>query len=75
VTLKLKTADFRIVTRRATPAHPPRSAEELAAAARALLERVGLPAETRYRLAGVGVSNFPDEEADSAQTDLFADPA
>jgi DNA polymerase-4 len=75
VTLKLKTADFRIVTRRATPAHPPRSAEELAAAARALLERVGLPPGTRYRLAGVGLSNFPDEEADPAQADLFADRA
>ncbi|GMU66786.1 MAG: DNA polymerase IV [Acidobacteriota bacterium] len=75
VTLKLKTADFRIVTRRSTPAHPPRSAEELAVAARTLLERVGLPPETRYRLAGVGISNFPDEESDGAQTDLFADPA
>jgi DNA polymerase-4 len=75
VTIKLKTADFRIVTRRATPPRPPASAEELAALALALLPRVELPPETRYRLAGVGLSNFPDEEDDGTQPGLFDDSA
>jgi len=75
VTLKLKTSDFRIVTRRVTPPKPPSSAEELAALALALLPRVELPSGTRYRLAGVGLSNFPDEEDDELQPGLFDDSA
>jgi len=71
VTVKLKTTEFRIVTRRTTPARPPASAAELAEIARTLLERVELPAETLYRLAGVGVSSFVDELDDPAQAALF----
>jgi DNA polymerase-4 len=71
VTVKLKTADFRVVTRRTTPPHPPTSAAELAAIALALLPRVELPPETRYRLAGVGLSNFPDDEEAELQARLF----
>jgi len=71
VTLKLKTSDFRIVTRRETAAAPVASAAELAAAARRLLERVDLPTETLYRLAGVGLSGFPDEEGEPLQRSLF----
>jgi DNA polymerase-4 len=71
VTLKLKTADFRIVTRRMTPPKPPASAAELAAIALALLPRVELPPATRYRLAGVGLSNFPDDEEAELQARLF----
>jgi DNA polymerase-4 len=72
VTLKLKTADFRVLTRRATPPHPPASAEELARLGVALLGRVELPETTRFRLAGLGLSNFPDDDGD-AQPLLFGD--
>jgi len=75
VTLKLKTADFKIVTRRLTPPHPPGSAAELAELARALAARIELPASTRYRLAGVGLSGFPEDEDDRAQPGLFDDSA
>ena len=73
VTIKLKTADFRILTRRTTPPRPPASAEELAGIALALLPRVEEPPATRYRLAGVGLSNFPDEEGEAIQPGLFDD--
>lgn len=58
VVLKLKTAQFRILTRSLTPETPPASAGELAAMAIALRERVALPESTRYRLVGVGLANF-----------------
>lgn len=62
VVLKLKTADFRTLTRSLTVQPPPRDAEELAAIALSLRERVDLPAATRYRLAGVGLSGFDDPD-------------
>jgi DNA polymerase-4 len=71
VVLKLKTAEFRILTRSLTPPTPPASAEELAALAWSLGERVALPATTRYRLVGVGLSGFVDAEY-GGQADLFA---
>ncbi len=71
VVLKLKTADFRILTRSHTPPQPPRSQQELAEIAVSLRDRVGLPATTLYRLVGVGLSNFRDAD-ELAQTDLFA---
>jgi DNA polymerase-4 len=74
VTIKLKTADFRIVTRRTTPPRPPASAAELVETARALAGRVDLPPATRYRLAGVGLSGFPDED-EGQQPGLFDDRA
>ncbi len=70
VFVKLKTQDFRIVTRSLTPPFPPASATELCAAARVLLGKVDLPRETRYRLAGIGLSNFTERESD-AQAELF----
>ncbi len=72
VVLKLKTADFRILTRSLTPATPPASLEELTRVALDLRDRVDLPASTRYRLAGVGLANFSDPEEVVAQSDLFA---
>ncbi|MNU01591.1 DNA polymerase IV [compost metagenome] len=69
--LKLKTDRFRILTRSQTSANPPASAAELAALARLLCERVELPPETLYRLAGVGMSNFADPQEQSRQPDLF----
>jgi DNA polymerase-4 len=74
VYLKLKTADFRNLTRSHTPAAPPASAGELEAIARGLLERVELPAATRYRLLGIGLSNFRDRESDTLQPELFDEP-
>ena len=60
VVLKLKTSDFRILTRSLSPERMPESAEQLAELAAALRERVGLPESTLYRLVGVGLGNFRD---------------
>jgi len=60
VVLKLKTREFEILTRSRTPAIPPESCEELTAIALSLRERVSLGAERRFRLVGVGLSNFQD---------------
>src|SRR5690348_11441067 len=62
VVLKLKTADFRILTRSLTPPRTPASLAEFADMACDLRERVGLPSRTRYRLVGVGVSGFVDRD-------------
>ena len=70
VVLKLKTADFRILTRSHTPPEPPASADELVDIALALRERVSLPESVRYRLVGVGLANFHDR-TELAQDDLF----
>lgn len=72
VVLKLKTAQFRILTRSFTPEAPPTSAEQLAALALALRERVDMPTQTRFRLVGVGLSGFRDREDIAVQSDLFA---
>ena len=58
--LKLKTAEFKILTRSHTPSFPPSSCEELTAIALSLRERVALGPQQRFRLVGVGVSNFLD---------------
>jgi len=70
VVLKLKTADFHILTRSHTPVLPPRCARELADIAVSLRERVAMPATTLYRLAGVGLANFRDMD-ELPQPDLF----
>ncbi|HVJ39029.1 MAG TPA: DNA polymerase IV [Stenotrophomonas sp.] len=72
VVLKLTTAQFRILTRSLTPERPPASAQELVEIAQALVQRVQLPAETLYRLVGVGVSGFESDEAAVVQGELFA---
>jgi DNA polymerase-4 len=71
VVLKLKTADFRILTRTLTPPERPESARELAKMACALRARVVLPARTRYRLVGVGLAGFVDRDSYEAQAALF----
>jgi DNA polymerase-4 len=71
VVLKLKTSEFKILTRSHTAGSPPSSCEELAEIALQLRERVGLDPRQRYRLAGVGLSNFRDEEEGAAQPPLF----
>ena len=72
VVLKLKTADFRTLTRSLTGAEPPTSEHALAQTACDLRARVGLPAGTRYRLAGVGLAGFAEPDGSAAQDDLFA---
>jgi len=72
VVLKLKTAEFKILTRSHTPSSPPSSCEELTAIALSLRERVALGPQQRFRLVGVGVSNFLDPEDVAAQPPLFS---
>jgi DNA polymerase IV len=71
VVLKLKTAEFKILTRSHTPPAPPSSCEELTNIALSLRERVALNPQQRFRLVGVGLSNFRDVEDPSAQSTLF----
>jgi len=71
VVLKLKTSEFKILTRSHTPGSPPASCEELTNIALSLRERVGLGPHQRFRLVGVGLSNFCDPEDASAQPALF----
>jgi DNA polymerase IV len=71
VVLKLKTKEFRIITRSHTPDSPPASCEELTDIALSLRERVALGQHQRYRLVGVGLSNFREAEQPSAQPALF----
>jgi DNA polymerase IV len=71
VVLKLKTSEFKILTRCCTSSTPPASCEELTAIALALRERVDLGLKQRFRLVGVGLSNFGEPEDAPAQPDLF----
>jgi DNA polymerase-4 len=69
VVLKLKTSDFNIMTRSHTPPNPPASCEEFTAIALSLRERVAVVPDQRFRLVGVGLSNFID--AEHSQPALF----
>jgi len=71
VVLKLKTSEFKILTRSHTPRAPPSSCEELTSIALSLRERVGLNPEQRFRLVGVGLSNFREPDDASIQSALF----
>jgi len=71
VVLKLKTADFRTLTRSLTGPEPPTSDVLFAQVASDLRERVNLPPTTRYRLVGVGLSGFAESDGSHAQDDLF----
>lgn len=71
VVLKLKTSEFKILTRSHTPEVPPSSCEELTDIALALRERVNLAPQQRFRLAGVGLSNFQEAEDFCVQPRLF----
>ena len=73
VVLKLKTADFRIVTRSHTPERPPASSEELTCIAVSLRDRVELGPRVLFRLVGVGLSNFHDVQELQGQGGLFSD--
>jgi DNA polymerase-4 len=71
VVLKRKTSEFKILTRSHTAGSPPASCEELTNIALSLLQRVGLRPHQRFRLVGVGLSNFCDPEDGPAQSALF----
>jgi len=71
VVLKLKTSQFKILTRSHTPDSPPSSCEELTDIALKLRQRVDLGPQDRYRLVGVGLSNFREPEETTAQPVLF----
>ncbi len=77
VVLKLKTKEFSILTRSRTPPAPPASCDDLTAIALSLCDRVHLGLEQRFRLVGVGLSNFTephDHGPDAlAQPNLFPD--
>jgi DNA polymerase-4 len=63
VVLKLKTADFRTLTRNITPPAPPQTQVEFEQLALSLLQRVELERDTLYRLVGVGLTNFEEPSA------------
>jgi len=71
VVLKLKTSEFRVLTRSHTSDCPPSSCEELTEISLKLRERVKLDPQQRYRLVGVGLSNFREAEDTAAQPALF----
>ena len=71
IVLKLKTSDFKILTRSHTPPCPPSSCEELITIALRLRERVILGAQQRFRLVGIGLANFREGNENMAQADLF----
>jgi DNA polymerase IV len=75
VVLKLKTAEFRILTRSLTLVEPPSTCDELTQIALLLRERVDLGSSQRYRLIGVGLHNFRDFVDEPAQPELFSERA
>ena len=70
VVLKLKTAQFQVLTRSQTPVVPPASCEELTQIAMSLRDKVSLDARQRFRLVGVGLSNFRDP-SENTEASLF----
>jgi DNA polymerase-4 len=71
VVLKLKTSEFKILTRSHTGSAPPSSCDELTEIALKLRERVTLDPQQRYRLVGVSLSNFREAEQIASQPALF----
>ena len=74
VVLKLKTKEFSILTRSLTPEIPPASCDELTGIALSLRDRVDMGPHQRFRLVGVGMSNFHDPHDalhPPAQPELF----
>ncbi len=71
VNIKLKTSDFRIITRGHTPEFPPNSLEEVTELVVWLAGRMPEDQPAKYRLAGVGVSNFMEATDNPSQPSLF----
>ena len=72
VTLKLKTAAFRSLTRRRTLDHTTNFAREIFETGRALLREVipGAHADTAFRLLGIGLSDLSEND-DALQAAMF----
>ena len=75
VVLKLKTSQFRILTRSHTPETPPDSVERFTDIALSLLSRVEQPERTLYRLVGVGLGGFRERGEVDSQGELFDEGA
>jgi len=71
IVLKLKTREFKIITRSYTSDNPPSSCDELTDIALKLRDRVDLSPQQRFRLVGVGLSNFQDAGETKSQPTLF----
>lgn len=72
VVLKLKTSEFKVLTRSHTPGSSPSSScEKLTTIALKLREGVDLSPQQRYRLVGVGLSNFREPGDATRQPPLF----
>lgn len=69
VTLKLKRANHRILTRQASTGQPTQIADRIYRTARALFDQVG--DEGPYRLIGVGISHLSEADPAEAGADLF----
>ena len=65
ITLKLKTSDFRPLTRRVSLSEPTQIAQSIFRAARPLLAKEA-DGRRKYRLIGVGISELADHRADEA---------
>ena len=59
---ELKTSNFAILTRSLTPATPPETCEQLIDIALSLRERIDVSDSPRFRLVGIGLSNFAEIE-------------
>jgi DNA polymerase IV len=70
VVLKLKTSEFKILTRSHTSLSAPISCQELIDIALRLREKVEMGPKQRFRLVGVGLSNFRELDP-AAQPALF----
>jgi len=71
VVLKLKTKEFKILTRSNTSDKTPSSCDELTDIALKLRDRVDLGPQQRFRLVGVGLSNFQGAGETKSQPTLF----
>lgn len=72
VTLRLKTADFRVMTRSMTLSSVLHDADEILQQAEDLLEQLSPDEKSQlYRLAGIGISQFLSKEAVASQLSLF----
>ncbi len=69
VTLKLKTSDFKLVTRRVSLRDPTQMADKIYRTARDLFDQVG--AQGPYRLLGVGISELWDADDADRSGDLL----
>jgi DNA polymerase-4 len=70
ITVKLRTPDFTTVTRRRSLPAWIASHEELSSVGIELLDRFEFPSTARFRLAGIGVSNFEHEEEEEKEEPL-----